>query len=111
MSKPIFKKYVAESVGDGVEVIVHHSERHDDTSALESIGGGFEWGYEGAGPRNLTRTILADCIPTRFCDHLMKDLVATKSPINEHRNAVVFSEEEILLWLKKRLGELPLTSE
>jgi hypothetical protein len=109
MSQPIFKKYVAESVSGGVQVLVHNSDHPDDTTTLEPIGGGgFEWGYEGAGPRNLAYALLADCIPNRFCDDLMRELVANRSPIQEHRRAVVFTEEEILLWLRNRLKELRL---
>ena len=108
MPEPIFKKYVAESVSDGVEVLVHHSEHPDDTTTLESVGGGFEWGYEGAGPRSLALAMLADCVSSRFSDGLMKEFVASRSPIEEHRNAVVFTEKEILQWLRDRLVELPL---
>jgi hypothetical protein len=108
MPRPFFKKYVAESVSTGVEVLVHHSERPDDTTALQPIGGVFEWGFEGAGPRNLAYAMLADCVSDRFCDKMMKDLVANRSPIGEHRPAVVFTEKEILRWLRKRLEELQL---
>lgn len=108
MPQPVFKKYVAEAVSTGVEVLVHHSEHPGDTTTLQPIGGGFEWGYEGAGPRNLAYAMLADCVSDRFCDKLMKDLVTNRSPIEEHRPAVVFTEQEILRWLKKRLEELEL---
>lgn len=108
MPRPVFKKYVAESVSTGVEVLVHHSNHPDDTTTLEPIGGSFEWGYEGAGPRNLAYAMLANCVPDRFCDELMKDLVANRSPIEEHRPAVVFTEQEILRWLKQRLEKFPL---
>src|SRR2546426_8954411 len=91
----------------GVEVLVHHSDAPGDTTPLNNpagwTSGDFEWGYEGAGPRRLAHAILADLIAERFGEVFMKEVVATTSPIEEHRKVVVFHEDKILDWLRNKL--------
>ena len=105
MSKRHMKRYVVESTSSGVEVLIAHSDAPGDTSSLEKLPGGFEWGYEGAGPRRLAQAILADLIADRFAEAFMKDVVAKASPIDEHRAVVVFHENAIVDWLRDQLNQ------
>lgn len=107
LREPI-KRYVAEATGSGVEVLVQHSDHPDDISSLESLSGGYEWGYEGAGPRSLAGDMLSDAVSGRFRDQFMEDVVAKTSPIEEHRRVVVFHEKDILRWLRSQLLQMEL---
>ncbi|HZZ29367.1 MAG TPA: DUF6166 domain-containing protein [Pirellulales bacterium] len=104
MQKYCTKQYVAESTTDGVEVIIHHSSLPDDTTMLPSFPGGFEWGYEGAGPRSLAYAILAEAVASRFCEEFMRDVISKKSLIANQEPAVVFHEADVLSWLKNELN-------
>jgi hypothetical protein len=102
------KRYVAECTPSGVEVLVQHSDAPGDESPLNQppgwTPGGFEWGYQGAGPRRLAYAILTDLIADRFGDAFMEEVVSKVSPIEEHQKVVVFHEEKILDWLRGKLG-------
>ncbi len=101
------KKYVAEATSAGVEVLVHHSDAPGDTTPLNPpiwTAGDFEWGYRGAGPRRLAHAILTDLIADRFGNAFMDEVVSQTSPIEEHRQVVVFHEEKILDWLREKLS-------
>lgn len=99
------QKYVVESTKSGVEVLVHLSEAEGDCTPLKSVYGPFEWGYRGSGPDQLAHALLADLISRKFGHDFMLEVVSEKSPINDHARAVVFTEEEILDWLKSKLFE------
>lgn len=107
MEKRAMKKYVVQSTENGIEVLVSHSDDPDDTTAVDtsSYKGGLEWGYIGAGPRSLAHLLLSHCLADTYCDRFMRDVVANKSPINQHEQVVVFSEDEILSWLKAELDK------
>lgn len=105
MPKRPMKRYVVESTSSGVEVLVAHSDIPGDTTLLENLSGGFEWGYEGAGPRQLAYAILADLIAGSFTEAFMKEVVSKTSPIDEHKQVVVFYEKNILAWLKNKLNK------
>jgi len=108
MSRAPMKRYVAESTGSGVEVLVHHSDHPDDTTPLEALPGGYEWGYEGAGPARLAYALLGNSVSERFSEQFMEDVVSKTSPIEEHRPVVVFHEKDILRWLRSKLLEMEL---
>jgi hypothetical protein len=108
MSHSSAKQFVAEATDSGVEVLIQHSAHPDDTSPLISSSGGFEWGYEGAGPLSLAHAILANVVADRFCQPFMKDIIATTSPIEKHERVVVFHEADILKWLKGQLNKCEL---
>lgn len=97
-------KYVAESTANGVEVLTHYSEHPEDCRPLESVYSGFEWGYEGNGPRQLACALLADLIPRILGDAFMEEVVSQVSPISQHERAVVFREDQIVEWLKRKLA-------
>ena len=102
------RRYVAEVTSAGIEIRVQHSDDPNDTTALHNPArwteGGFEWGYDGAGPRKLACAILMDLIARRFGNAFMREVVARTSPIEEHHQSVVFHEEKILCWLRKKLS-------
>lgn len=108
MARPPLKRYVAESTASGVEVLVQHSDHPDDTSSLEQLPGGYEWGYEGAGPTRLAYAILSHVVAEQFSEQFMKDVVSKTSPIEEHRQVVVFDEKDILGWLKSQFAKMDL---
>lgn len=101
------RRYVAKSTPDGVEVSVHHSEQPGDMVPLSNpplwTKGGFEWGYAGAGPRRLAHAILTDLVAAKFGDAFMEEVVSKTSPIEERGQEVVFHEEDVLAWFKKKL--------
>ena len=99
------KRYVAESTSSGVEVLVQNSEMPGDTTSLRSLRAGFEWGYEGEGPRCLAHAILSDVVADRFCESFMKEVVSKTSPIEKHDTVVVFHEKDVLDWLRAKLCE------
>lgn len=106
------KRYVAEVTTNGVEVLVHNSELDGDSLPLSQPpgwppveGGGFEWGYHGAGPRRLAHAILADLISGRFGDAFMEEVVSQTSPIEDKERVVVFHEDHILNWLRRKLAQ------
>ncbi len=108
MSRAPMKRYVAESTSSGVEMLVQHSDHPDDASSLEYLPGGYEWGYEGAGPTRLAYALLSNSVSERFSEQFMKDVVSKTSPIEEHRQVVVFYEKDILRWLRSQLIEMEL---
>jgi hypothetical protein len=100
------KKYVAELTEKGVEVLISHSQHPDDTTPLQQLPGGYEWGYEGAGPTRLAYALLSESVASRFCDGLMNAVISKNSPIEKHEQTVVFHEAEILKWLRDQLNEM-----
>jgi hypothetical protein len=101
------KKYVVQSTSNGVEVLVSHSEHPDDAARLDtsSYTGGLEWGYEGAGPRSLAHLLLSHCLSDTYSDIFMREVIANKSPIQKREQVVVFTEEELLIWLRNELNK------
>ena len=97
--------YVAESSSEGVKAIAQLNEIDNDFVPLDDAGIGFEWGYEGAGPRNLAHAILAHYAAEAFATDFMMEVISKKSPIELRERAVVFREENILVWLRKKLNE------
>ena len=100
-------QFVAETSSNGVQVLIQHSEHPLHTSLLNEspfATGQFEWGYQGAGPLNLARSMLAYLVAERFGDAFMQEVVAVTSPMEQKAQVVVFREDQILDWLRAKLA-------
>jgi len=110
------RRYVCEVTSEGVQATVNEEELHGVSSRPlnpDDSDRGFQWGYEGSGPRNLAYAILRDLIAERFHEAFMKEVIATTPTCSAPHPAVtnpgriiVFYEEAILNWLRKKLGEI-----
>ncbi len=113
------KIYKGERGGDGAVVTVN-GRLLDPRLDLRNFGGdGFEWGYDGAGPRQLAFAILADLEGPEIAFQRYRDFTTdviaeieddyfsiSSDDINEAQDGVVYVDMDLDTLLKKVRGEI-----
>jgi hypothetical protein len=101
------RKYIIERTSKGVQAVVQRSDEDFDYHELADVCGfGFEMGYDGAGPKNLAASIIADAVVGEFAS-LYVDEVVSKMPnsYRDEKTVSVVSQREVLAWLRDKLSE------